>query len=207
MSNETHEPGHLNPNLVMHPDGRARCPWPGADPLYVHYHDTDWGVPEYDDRALFEKLILDGFQAGLSWITILRKRENFRAAFDGFEPAVIAGYGPEKREALMADAGIVRNRRKIDATIGNARATVALRPDGGLAELVWSFRPERTPTPSTYAEVPTRSAESEALAKELRRRGFAFVGPTTMFALMEAVGIVDTHLLGSHRRGTSGVWT
>jgi DNA-3-methyladenine glycosylase I len=196
-----------NEDLVVGEDGLTRPTWAASDPLLRAYYDTEWGMPVRDERGLFERLSLEAFQSGLAWVTILRKRPGFRSAFADFDPEVVAGFDEADVARLMADAGIVRNRRKIDATIGNARATVALRPDGGLAELVWSFRPERTPTPSTYAEVPTRSAESEALAKELRRRGFAFVGPTTMFALMEAVGIVDTHLLGSHRRGTSGVWT
>ena len=194
-------------DLVVGEDGLARPTWAASDPLLRAYYDTEWGMPVRDERGLFERLSLEAFQSGLAWVTILRKRPGFRSAFADFDPEVVAGFDETDVARLMADAGIVRNRRKIDATIGNARATVALRSDGGLAELVWSFRPERTPTPSTYAEVPTRSAESEALAKELRRRGFAFVGPTTMFALMEAVGIVDTNLLGSHRRGTSGVWT
>ena len=155
---------------------------------------------------MFERLSLEAFQSGLSWATILRKRPAFRAAFDDFDPERVAAYG-DRTSRVMADAGIVRNRRKVDATITNARATVALRADGGLVDLVWSFRPGATPAPSTYAEVPTRSEESLALSKELKRRGFAFVGPTTMYALMEAVGIVDTHLLDSHRRGSSGVWT
>jgi DNA-3-methyladenine glycosylase I len=163
-------------------------------------------MPVRDERGLFERLSLEAFQSGLSWATILRKRSAFRAAFDDFDPDAVAAYDDRDVERLMADAGIVRNRRKIDATITNARATVALREDGGLADLVWSFRPESTPSPTSYAEVPSTSAESKALSKELKRRGFVFVGPTTMFALMEAVGIVDTHLVDSHRRGTSGVW-
>jgi DNA-3-methyladenine glycosylase I len=171
------------------------------------YYDTEWGMPVRDERGMFERLSLEAFQSGLSWATILRKRPAFRAAFDDFEPDRVAAYGDADVDRLMADAGIVRNRRKVDATITNARATVALRADGGLVELVWSFRPGATPTPSTYGDVPTRSAESLALSKELKRRGFAFVGPTTMYALMEAVGIVDTHLVDSHRRGSSGVWT
>jgi DNA-3-methyladenine glycosylase I len=194
-------------DLVVGEDGLARPTWAASDPLLRVYYDTEWGLPVRDERGLFERLSLEAFQSGLAWVTILRKRPAFRSAFADFDPDVVAGFDETDVARLMADAGIVRNRRKIDATIGNARATVELRSDGGLAELVWSFRPERTPAPATYADVPTRSAESEALAKELRRRGFAFVGPTTMFALMEAVGVVDTHLLGSHRRGTSGVWT
>jgi DNA-3-methyladenine glycosylase I len=161
-----------------------------------------------DERGLFERLSLEAFQSGLSWATILRKREAFRAAFRGFDPEVVATFDDRDRERLLADAGIVRNRAKIDATIRNARATLALRehPDGDLARFIWSFRPERTPAPWSMADIPTRTPESVALSKALKSHGFGFVGPTTMFALMEAVGIVDTHLLGSHRRGTSGVW-
>jgi DNA-3-methyladenine glycosylase I len=201
MSNETHEPDHLNPNLVMHPDGKARCPWPGADPLYVHYHDTDWGVPEYDDRALFEKLILDGFQAGLSWITILRKRENFRAAFDGFEPAVIAGYGPEKREALMADAGIVRNRSKIDSAVRSAQAYLEINAKTGFSNFLWDFvdgRPVQHDFRS-MREVPAEDDVARRMSKELRRAGFNFVGPTIVYAFMQAVGMVNDHLVGCFR--------
>ena len=191
---------------VLGDDGLARPEWAAADPLMKEYYDTEWGMPVRDERGLFERLSLEAFQSGLSWATILRKRSAFRAAFDDFDPDRVAAYDPRDIERLMADAGIVRNRRKIDATITNARATVALREDGGLVDLVWSFRPENTPTPASYAEVPSTSDESKALSKELKRRGFVFVGPTTMFALMEAVGIVDTHLVDSHRRGTSGVW-
>jgi len=193
--------------LVVGDDGLTRPTWAASDPLLREYYDTEWGMPVRDEQGLFERLSLEAFQSGLSWATILRKRPAFRAAFHGFDPDRVAGYDERDVERLMADAGIVRNRRKIDATVTNARATVTLRSDGGLAELVWSFRPAETPAPSTYAEVPTTSPESVALSKELKRRGFTFVGPTTMFALMEAVGIVDTHLVGSHRRGSSGVWT
>jgi DNA-3-methyladenine glycosylase I len=170
------------------------------------YHDTEWGMPVTGESAYLERLTLEAFQSGLSWVTILRKRPAFRAAFDGFDPDAVAGYDDADVSRLMADAGIVRNLRKIEATITNARATVALRDEGGLVDLVWSFRPERTPAPTSYAEVPTTSPESAALAKALRGKGFVFVGPNTMFALMEAVGIVDTHLVDSHRRGSSGVW-
>lgn len=193
--------------LVVGEDGLARPVWAASDPLLQEYYDTEWGMPVRDEQGLFERLSLEAFQSGLSWATILRKRPGFRAAFDGFDPDRVAAYDDADVERLMADPGIVRNRRKIDATITNARATVELRADGGLAELVWSFRPAETPAPSAYADVPTTSPESVALSKELKRRGFTFVGPTTMFALMEAVGIVDTHLVGSHRRGASGVWT
>src|SRR5690606_34554666 len=150
---------------------------------------------------------LECFQSGLSWATILRKREAFRAAFRQFEPDVVAAFGPADVDRLLADAGIVRNRAKILATIGNAAATVALRAEGGLGEFVWSFRPADTPAPRTVHDIPTRSEASAALSKALRKRGFSFVGPTTMYALMEATGIIDTHLLDSHRRGSSGVWT
>jgi len=191
---------------VLGDDGLARPVWASSDPLMQEYYDTEWGMPVRDERGLFERLSLEAFQSGLSWATILRKRPAFRTAFDDFDPDAVAGYGQDDVHRLMADAGIVRNLRKVHATITNAQATVALRDDGGLVDLVWSFRPEATPTPSSYAEVPTQSAESVALSKALKKKGFVFVGPTTMFALMEAVGIVDTHLVDSHRRGSSGVW-
>jgi DNA-3-methyladenine glycosylase I len=192
---------------VIGDDGLARPAWAATDPLLRAYYDTEWGMPVRDERGLFERLSLEAFQSGLSWVTILRKRPAFREAFAGFDPDTVAAYGDADVARLMADAGIVRNRRKIEATIGNARATVALRDEGGLVDLVWSFRPAETPAPSSYAEVPTSSPESLALSKALRNKGFSFVGPTTMFALIEAVGIVDTHLVDSHRRGSSGVWT
>lgn len=191
---------------VIGDDGLARPTWAATDPLMREYYDTEWGMPVRDERGLFERLSLEAFQSGLSWATILRKRPAFRAAFDCFDPDLVAAYDEGDVARLMGDAGIVRNRRKIEATITNARATRALREEGGLVELVWSFRPASTPAPETYADVPSMSPESVALAKALRGKGFAFVGPTTMFALMEAVGIVDTHLVGSHRRGSSGVW-
>jgi len=191
---------------VLGDDGLARPMWASSDPLMQEYYDTEWGMPVRDERGLFERISLEAFQSGLSWATILRKRPAFRAAFDDFDPDAVAGYTDNDVDRLMADAGIVRNLRKVRATITNAQATVALREEGGLVDLVWSFRPDATPTPSTYDEVPTQSPESVALSKALRRKGFTFVGPTTMYALMEAVGIVDTHLLDSHRRGSSGVW-
>lgn len=194
-----------NPDLVIDDDGRARPTWATGEPLRTYY-DTEWGMPIRDERGLFERLSLEAFQSGLSWVTILRKRESFRAAFADFDPDTVAAYDEDDVERLMADTGIVRNRAKVTATIANAAATIELRSDGGLADFVWSFQPAETPRPVRYADVPTSSAESVALAKALRKRGFRFVGPTTMFALMEAVGIVDTHLLGSHRRGSSGVW-
>ncbi|GAA1755202.1 DNA-3-methyladenine glycosylase I [Nostocoides vanveenii] len=192
--------------MIIGQDGLARPAWAAIDPLLQAYYDAEWGMPVRDERGVFERLTLEAFQSGLSWATILRKRPAFRAAFDGFDPERVAAYGDSDVARLMADAGIVRNRRKIDATIANARATIALRAAGGLADFVWSFRPATTPAPRTQAEVPTQSLESTALSKALKSKGFAHVGPTTMFALMEAIGIVDTHLLDSHRRGTSGVW-
>ncbi|MDT0202209.1 DNA-3-methyladenine glycosylase I [Nocardioides sp. AE5] len=191
---------------VMCEDGLARPAWAATAGLMRDYYDTEWGMPVTDETGLFERISLEAFQSGLSWATILRKRPAFREAFDGFDPERVATYDDSDRERLMADAGIVRNRRKIDATITNARATLALREEGGLVDFVWSFRPDVTPEPETYADVPTQSPESLALSKALKKKGFAHVGPTTMYALMEAIGIVDTHLMGSHRRGTSGIW-
>lgn len=192
--------------LVTGEDGRARPVWAAHDELMRHYYDTEWGMPVRDERGLFERLSLEAFQSGLSWATILRKRENFRAAFANFAPDAVAAFDDKDRERLLTDAGIVRNRRKIDATITNARATVALREQGGLVDFIWGFRPAATPAPRDYTEVPSQSPESVSLSKALKKAGFAHVGPTTMFALMEAVGIVDTHLVGSWRRGSSGVW-
>ena len=195
-----------DPGVVVGDDGLARPVWASVDPMMREYYDTEWGMPVRDEQGMYERISLEAFQAGLSWATILRKRPAFRSAFDGFDPDVVARYGDDDVERLMADAGIVRNRAKIHATITNAQATIRLREKGGLARFVWSFQPSETPTPRTFDEVPTKSPESLALSKALRKEGFAFVGPTTMYALMEAVGIVDTHLLGSHRRGTSAVW-
>ena len=194
--------------VVVGEDGLSRPVWASVDPMLRDYYDTEWGMPVRDERGVFERLSLEAFQSGLSWATILRKRPAFREAFAGFSPDAVAAFGDDDVERLMADAGIVRNRAKVLATIQNARATLALREDtdGDLAAYVWSFRPERTPRPRTHADVPTTSPESLALSKGLKRKGFTFVGPTTMFALMEAIGIVDTHLVDSHRRGTSGVW-
>ena len=188
-----------NPDLVIGEDGLARPTWGATEPL-KSYYDSEWGMPIRDERGLFERLSLEAFQSGLSWVTILRKRESFRAAFDDFDPDTVAAFDDDDVERMMGDAGIVRNRAKVNATITNAAATVALRAEGGLADFLWSFQPADTPVPIRYADVPTSSPESVALAKALRKKGFRFVGPTTMFALMEAVGIVDTHLLGSHRR-------
>jgi DNA-3-methyladenine glycosylase I len=187
-------------------DGLARPAWASADPLLRDYYDTEWGLPVKDEQGLYERICLEGFQAGLSWATILRKRPAFRSAFAGFSPDAVALFTDADVERLMQDAGIVRNRLKIRAAINNAQATLALRQDGGLVDFVWRFQPAATPHPAVHADIPTQSAESVALSKALRRKGFSFVGPTTMFALMEAIGMVDTHLVGSHRRGSSGVW-
>ncbi|PZE35424.1 DNA-3-methyladenine glycosylase I [Curtobacterium sp. MCPF17_031] len=196
----------MTDDLVTGADGLARPLWASTDPMLRAYYDTEWGMPVRDERGVFERLSLEAFQSGLSWRTILAKRPAFRAAFADFDPDVVAHFGDDDVARLLGDAGIVRNRAKIAATITNANATVTLRADGGLADFVWSFRPTDTPRPRTAAEVPTTSPESTALSKALRKRGFAFVGPTTMHALMEALGVVDTHLLGSHRRASSGVW-
>lgn len=198
-----------NPDLVTGDDGLARPAWAATDPLLREYYDTEWGMPVRDERGVFERLSLEAFQAGLSWVTILRKRPAFRDAFAGFDPDAVAGFGEADVDRLLADARIVRNRAKVLATITNARATVRLRDtvDDGLAGLVWSYRPESTPRPHRFADIPTQSEQSVALAGDLKRRGFRFVGPTTMYALMEAIGIIDTHLVGSHRRGSSGVWS
>ncbi|WP_024355986.1 DNA-3-methyladenine glycosylase I [Leucobacter chironomi] len=187
--------------IVTGPDGVERCAWVGDDPEYRRYHDEEWGVPLRGDRALFEKMALEGFQAGLSWITILRKRPRFREAFAGFEPAAVASFDAADVERLMADAGIVRNRAKIAAVIANAALVREMR-DGELDELMWSFAPsagDARGRPATMGEVPAITPESTALSKELRRRGFRFVGPTTMYALMQSAGMVDDHLAGCWR--------
>ena len=195
-----------DPDLVIGADGLARPRWAASDPLLREYYDHEWGVPVRDETGLFERVTLEAFQSGLSWRTVLAKRPAFREVFHGFDPEAVAAMDERDVERLLGDARIIRNRRKIEATVTNARATVALREDGGLADLVWSFMPSSTPHPDRFADVPTTSDESRALSRELKRRGFVFVGPTTMYALMEAIGMVDTHLMGSHRRGTSGVW-
>ncbi|GAB3114483.1 DNA-3-methyladenine glycosylase I [Bordetella tumbae] len=192
--------------VIIGEDGLARPPWAAQDPLMRQYYDTEWGMPVRDEHGLFERLSLECFQSGLSWATILRKREAFRAAFRQFDPDVVSTFSEKDIVRLMADSGIVRNRAKILATINNAAATIALRADGGLVDFIWSFQPAETPAPRTLAEIPTVSEASTALSKALRKRGFSFVGPTTMHALMEATGMIDTHLIDSHRRGSSGVW-
>jgi len=187
-------------------DGIVRCGWPGDDPLYVAYHDDDWGRPVRDERELFEKLILDGAQAGLAWITILRKREGYRRAFEGFDPEKVAAYGPSDVERLLADPGIVRNRQKVAAAISNAQALLAMHDAGEtLVELVWSHQPAAHTPPRPDGDYPVTSAEAEALSKALRGRGWKFVGPTIVYAFMQAVGVVDDHLEGCFR--SSGNWT
>jgi DNA-3-methyladenine glycosylase I len=187
---------------ILHPDGLARCPWPKQDALYLAYHDEEWGVPEYDDRALFEKLVLDGFQAGLSWITILRKRENFRSAFDGFAPETIARYNARKVAALMRNEGIVRNRAKIEGAVASARAWLTVMEKGpGFSALLWGFvdgRPQINRFRTT-AQVPAETETSRRISKELAARGFKFCGPTIVYAFMQAVGMVNDHLVDCHR--------
>jgi DNA-3-methyladenine glycosylase I len=186
---------------VVGEDGVARCPWGGGPGVMRDYHDSEWGNRVHGEAAYLERLTLEAFQSGLSWSTILNKRDAFREVFAGFDPEAIAAFGPDDEARLMADARIVRNRAKISAAIVNARATVALRDAEGLEALVLSFAPDDPPAPTSTEEMQTVSAESKALSKELKRRGFAFVGPTTMYALMEAIGIVDDHLEGCHRHG------
>ena len=180
----------------------TRCPWPGTDPLYVAYHDEEWGVPERDDRALYEKLVLDGFQAGLSWITILRKRDAFRRAFDGFRPEKIARYTPKKIERLMQDEGIVRNRMKIEGTVASARAWLDVMDKGpGFSSLLWDFV-DGTPRDlrrRNMGEIPAETELSRAMSKELKARGFKFCGPTIVYAFMQATGMVNDHLTSCHR--------
>lgn len=183
---------------VQHTDGLCRCSWCGTDPIYVHYHDTDWGVPEYDGRALWEKLILDGFQAGLSWITILKKRDNFRAAFDGFKPDIIAGYEAAKIESLMQDAGIVRNRLKIVGTVESARAYLEI---DDFSKYMWNFV-DGKPLQNSFTsmkQVPPKTALAEKVSKDLKQRGFKFVGPTIVYAFMQACGLINDHLVECHR--------
>ncbi len=184
-------------DLVIGADGLARCGWGASTPEYAAYHDDEWGRAVRGDDALFERLTLEAFQSGLSWLTILRKREAFRRAFDHFSIERVAAYTADDAARLMADAGIVRNRMKVDAALHNAKVAAAL--DGGLAALLWSYAPPPRPQrPASFAEVPAITAESTAMAKELKRRGFRFVGPTTAYALMQATGMVDDHLAGCH---------
>ena len=189
---------------VVGEDGLARCPWGAGPGVMRSYHDDEWGNRVHGESAYLERLTLEAFQSGLSWSTILAKRDAFREVFCGFDAEAVAAFDEEDEARLMADARIVRNRLKISAAIVNARATVALREQEGLEALVLSFAPADPPAPETTEDMQTTSAESAALSKELKRRGFAFVGPTTMYALMEAIGVFDPHLVGCHRRGQSG---
>lgn len=192
------------PDLTVGPDGVTRCGWPGihhAD--YRDYHDREWGKPVHGEAALLERLCLEGFQTGLSWLVILRKRPGFRRAFADFDAEVVARYTEADVQRLLTDEPIVRNRRKIEATIANARATLELREHGGLEELLWTHAPEPTPRPRVFADVPTQTTESELLAKRLRKVGFEQVGPTTLYAAMQACGLVDDHLVGCFRAGSS----
>ena len=189
----------MSPDIRLGPDDAPRCAWVGDDAEYRRYHDEEWGTPLHGDRALFEKLSLEGFQAGLSWITILRKRPRFREAFAGFEPEAVAAFDEPDIERLMADAGIVRNRAKIEATISNARLVTTMAP-GELDSLLWSFAPvAQRPRPAGFADIPATTAESNAASKALRKRGFRFVGPTTMYALMQSAGMVDDHVVDCWR--------
>ncbi|MGB6491187.1 MAG: DNA-3-methyladenine glycosylase I [Methylovirgula sp.] len=186
---------------MVHPDGKQRCPWPGQDPLYLAYHDEEWGVPEHGDRALFEKFILDGFQAGLSWITILRRRESFRRAFDRFDPEKIACYDAKKLAALMQDQGIIRNRAKIDAAVSSARAYLALQEGEGFGRYLWNFVDGR-PIENRFrrlAQIPAATPLSEKISKDLKARGFKFCGPTIVYAFCQATGMVNDHLVSCWR--------
>ena len=185
--------------IVVGPDGIPRCFWSGSAPEYLAYHDDEWGMPVHGESALYERLTLEAFQSGLSWLTILRRREGFRAAFQGFDPDAVAAFGERERATLLADSRIVRNARKIDAAISNARAVVALREAGGLDALVWRHVPTHHAPPQSRADLRVTSAEAVALAKALKSHGLVFVGPTTMYATMQACGLVDDHLAGCHR--------
>jgi DNA-3-methyladenine glycosylase I len=186
---------------VEGPDGKFRCVWPGTDPLYLAYHDTEWGVPEYDSRALFEKLILDGFQAGLAWITILRKRDAFRTGFAGFEPDAIARFTDTDVQRLLGDAGIIRHRGKIEGTIKSARAYLAISEREPFADFLWKHLDGRVTQNAfrTHEQVPTQTKISEAMARDLKAAGFTFCGPTIVYAFMEACGLVNDHLTGCFR--------
>jgi DNA-3-methyladenine glycosylase I len=180
------------------PDGLLRCPWGLSPPEYVGYHDKEWGRPVRDDQGLFERLCLEAFQSGLSWLTILRKRENFRAAFAGFDMPTVAAFGPADEARLLADAGIVRNRAKVQAAIANARAALDL--PGGLAELAWRYADDQRPAPVTVSDIPAQTPASKAMSAELRRNGFRFTGPVTAYATMQACGLVNDHLADCYVR-------
>jgi len=183
-------------DLVKGEDGKARCRWGSTDELYRAYHDEEWGRPVTDERGLYEKLCLEGLQSGLSWALILRKRDGIRAALADFEPDAVAAFGSKEIEALLNDSRVIRNRRKLESIVQNARATVALRGERPLPELVWSFRPKTSPAPRSYADMASLTDESKQLAKELKREGFVFVGPTTVYSTMQSVGLVNDHFVG-----------
>ena len=187
--------------LTIGPDGIARCSWGASSPEYEDYHDHEWGLPVGNDQRVFEKLCLEGFQAGLSWLTILRKRESFRRAFAGFDPSVVAAFGPADVERLLQDSGIVRNRAKIEATISNAAATIRLTEQGvSLGALLWRHEPRHNPVPKSLGDLPSSTPESKSLSVELRSQGFRFVGPTTVYAAMQSLGVVNDHFAGCHFR-------
>ena len=195
----------MSSDLVIGQDGVARCPWGASPPEYRAYHDNEWGLPVGDDNRVFEKLCLEGFQAGLSWLTILRKREAFRRAFASFDPRLVARFDDSDIARLLGDPGIIRHRGKIAATIANAQATVRLAEQGvRLAAFVWSYEPGARPAPKTLSDLPASTAESKALSAELRRHGFRFVGPTTAYAAMQSLGLVNDHLKGCHSRAITG---
>lgn len=204
LTEGTLEPDLAEQEAIVGEDGLGRCPWAAGHPVILRYHDTEWGMPVRGEQALYERISLEAFQAGLSWLTILIKRPAFRAAFGDFGPEIVAAYTDDDVERLMNDKGIVRNRAKIEAARTNAQAILDLREYGGLDKLIWSHKPNETPAPRIVSEVPTSIPASKALAADLRAKGFRFVGPTTAHALMEAIGMVDTHLTGCHRRGSSG---
>jgi DNA-3-methyladenine glycosylase I len=192
-----------NESVIKHEDGIHRCFWCGTDPLYVAYHDDEWGVPEYDSRALFEKLLLDGFQAGLSWITILRKRDAFREAFDGFEPEIMARYNARKLASLMKNEGIVRNSLKVEASVTNAQAYLALSEHQDFSSYMWNFVGDR-PLQNRFRsrkDVPAATPLAETVSKDLKKRGFRFCGPTIVYAFMQACGLVNDHMVACHRHG------
>ena len=191
----------MNKHVMVYPDGKVRCRWPGSDEQYIEYHDSEWGVPFYEDNDMFERISLEGFQAGLSWITILKRREGFRKAFKNFEIAKVARFDDSRVEKLMQNEGIIRNRAKIQSTISNAKLVLELQQDGvSISELVWSFAPKKKTMAERSFEWRATSKESDALSKELKRLGFSFVGSTTMYALMQATGLVNDHAPGCYRR-------
>lgn len=204
---DTTPPGPGAAGVVVGDDGLGRCPWATSHPLNLAYHDTEWGLPVRGERALFERIMLEAFQSGLSWLTILAKRPAFRAAFAEFDPDLVTRFSDDDLARLMTNAAIVRNRAKISAARTNAAAVIALRAQGGLDQFIWSHQPPETPAPRSMTELPTSTPESTALAAALRRHGFVFVGPTTAQALMSAIGLVDLHLIGCHRRGSSRLFS